>query len=85
MFFRMGGPAATRAIAPRSLAPIHEPLCTGSAGVATDELWPALSPRQRVYLFRSGPWDPHEIATINSGHFQHLQTITPTPLEGQHP
>src|ERR1700761_8760142 len=54
MFFRMGGPAATRAAAPRDQTAIAEPLCSGAAGLATDEAWPVVRPNQRVYMFRPG-------------------------------
>jgi len=36
MFFRMGGPAITRAAAPRSQQSIMAPLCAGSVGLSTD-------------------------------------------------
>lgn len=72
MFFRMGGPAATRASAPKDIATITEPLCESSIGIATDETWPAITPAQRVYVFRSGPWTKEDIARINNFGYQHL-------------
>jgi hypothetical protein len=76
MFFRMGGPGATRALAPRSRAGIVEPLCAGSVGVATDEAWPAIDSRQRVYLFRTGPWTQKDIARINALGYEGSRDIT---------
>lgn len=73
MFFRMGGPAATRATAPRDFSGIREPLCTGSAGIATDEAWPALDARQRVYVFHPGSWRAEDIALVNAGEYSKLQ------------
>jgi hypothetical protein len=75
MFFRMGGPTATRATAPRSLNVITEPLCSTSVGIATDEAWPSPLPSQRVYLFRSGPWTTNDIATINHLGYQSLHEV----------
>jgi hypothetical protein len=72
MFFRMGGPSATRALAPRSLNVITEPLCSTSIGLSTDEAWPVTLPSQRIYLFRSGPWTSNDIATINHLGYQSL-------------
>lgn len=75
MFFRMGGPASTRATAPRSQAAIIEPLCSGAAGLATDEAWPELRPAQRVYLFRPGSWTKNEIAQVNKFGYRGLRGI----------
>jgi hypothetical protein len=82
MFFRMGGPANLRATAPRSFSDIEEPLCTGSAGVATDELWPALDPHQRLYVFRPSSWRAEDLASINTGRYAQLQNITVASTEG---
>jgi hypothetical protein len=66
MFFRMGGPATTRAIRPKDASVVHEPLCSGSAGIATDETWPAIHNRERVYVFLPGSWTQQDIASINA-------------------
>lgn len=80
MFFRMGGPTATRATAPRSLSVIAEPLCSGSVGLATDEAWPTdIRPAQRVYLFRPGPWTQKDLASINSMGYQGLRGPLQSP------
>jgi hypothetical protein len=73
MFFRMGGPAATRATAPRSASTLTEPLCTTSLGLATDESWPTIQPTQRVYLFRPGPWTPQDLDRLNAFGYQSLK------------
>ena len=65
MFFRMGGPAATRATSPRSNS-LLEPLCTGSVGVSTDEAWPAIAPSQRVYIFNPHPWTNADLARLTT-------------------
>jgi hypothetical protein len=72
MFFRMGGPAATRATAPKS-NDVSEPLCSNSVGVATDETWPSITPSQRVYVFRPGSWTQQDIAKINTLGYQSLK------------
>jgi hypothetical protein len=66
MFFRMGGPATTRAIRPKDAGLVRESICSGSVGVSTDETWPAIHNRQRVYVFRSGSWTQQEIARVNA-------------------
>ncbi|HEY4358782.1 MAG TPA: DUF3142 domain-containing protein [Acidobacteriaceae bacterium] len=73
MFFRMGGPAATRAGAARSFEGIRESLCTGSVGLATDEAWPSLDARQRMYVFHPGSWRAEDIALVNAGEYSKLQ------------
>jgi hypothetical protein len=73
MFFRMGGPTATRADAPRSQQTIAEPLCAGSVGLSTDEAWPAVRPTQRVYLFHPGPWPKDSLARLNNFSYQSLK------------
>jgi len=73
MFFRMGGPAATRASAPRSLAAIDQPLCSSSVGLSTDEAWPQVPPGRRVYLFRPGPWTPNDLALVNRFGYEGLK------------
>jgi hypothetical protein len=72
MFFRMGGPTATRATRPKDAALVSEPLCSGSAGIATDETWPAIHSGQRVYVFRSGSWTKEDLARINASGYQGL-------------
>lgn len=76
MFFRMGGPAATRGNAPRSQSGMAEPLCSGAIGLSTDEVWPVLRPEQRVYLFRPGSWTQNELAGINRFGYQGLRGVT---------
>ena len=75
MFFRMGGPAATRATASRSEAAVREPLCAGSVGVATDEAWPAIAAGQRVYVFRSGAWGAENVAHANAKGYEGLRGV----------
>lgn len=65
MFFRMGGPAGERARRARSQDVVRAEVCAGSVGVSTDEAWPATGARQRVYVFRDGPWTKEEIAHVN--------------------
>lgn len=65
MFFRMGGPSGTRAKRARSQDGVRAGVCTGSVGVSTDEAWPAIGAKQRVYVFRDGPWTKEEIARLN--------------------
>lgn len=75
MFFRMGGPASTRATAERSFANIVEPLCEGSAGISTDERWIPIDSRHRAYLFRKGSWSKNDLALINEGRYTDLQRV----------
>ena len=79
MFFRMGGPAATRASAPRSTHSLAEPFCLSSVGVATDEAWPAIAPQQRVYVFRVGPWSAQDLANLNRIGYQGLDRFVQSP------
>jgi hypothetical protein len=79
MFFRMGGPAATRATRPRDSGVIAEPLCSTSAGVATDEVFPAIPTGQRVYVFRPGAWTQEDLAHVNAFGYQSLNTHLATP------
>jgi len=72
MFFRMGGPTISRATAPK-LDTVTLPLCAASMGIANDETWPAIAPRQRVYIFRSGPWTAADIAKLNTKGYQGLR------------
>lgn len=73
MFFRMGGPGGTRANSSRSQAVIAEPLCSGSVGLSTDEVWPAVRRNQRVYLFRPGPWTQDDIALMKRFGYEGLR------------
>jgi len=66
MFFRMGGPAAIRAIRPKDASLAREPLCSGSVGIATDETWPAIHNHQRVYVFLPGSWTQQDLAHVNA-------------------
>jgi Protein of unknown function (DUF3142) len=81
MFFRMGGPASIRASAPRNFADIEAALCTGSVGVSTDERWPSLDSRQRVYLFRVGSWNAKDLELVNRGRYRDLQTLARPPIQ----
>ena len=73
MFFRMGGPTATRASAPRNASTITEPLCSNSIGISTDEAWPNIQSTQRVYMFRPGSWTQKDLANINTLGYQGLR------------
>lgn len=73
MYFRMGGPATTRAAAARSQAAIAEPVCSGAVGVATDEAWPAIRSSQRVYIFNSGAWTKDSLARLNKLGYESLK------------
>lgn len=73
MYFRMGGPSLTRALRAKDAAPLPERLCSASAGIATDETWPALHSGERVYVFRSGPWTKAELAGVNAAGYQGLK------------
>jgi len=82
MFFRMGGPAEERARRARNQNDVRAALCAGSVGVSTDEAWPPIGPRQRVYVFRAGPWTKEEIARVNGAGYvgldhAELQGTTP--------
>jgi hypothetical protein len=77
MFFRMGGPAATRGSAPRSQSVVAEPLCSGSIGLSIDEVWPVLRPDQRIYMFRPGSWTQNDLARVNRFGYQGLRGPTP--------
>lgn len=77
MFFRMGGPAEHGAHAGTPLSGaavdptlfpavhhLHAP-CLGSIGVSTDEHWPPIRSRSRVYVFSPHPWESRELAALN--------------------
>ncbi len=76
MFFRMGGPAATRATAARSQSVIAEPLCSGSIGLSTDERWPAVRTNQRVYMFHPGSWPKNDLARVNRFGYEDLRGLS---------
>ena len=57
MFFRMGIDARP-SNRPGWTYPLREPLCESSAGLSTDEPWPALRSDQRIYVFHPGSWTP---------------------------
>jgi hypothetical protein len=82
MFFRMGGPRIMRITAPRNFSDIEEPLCTGSVGVATDERWPQVDGRQRVYVFRVGSWRAEDLASVNMGRYGQLQSLSTPSNQG---
>lgn len=74
MFFRLGGHA--RPADSKLGYRLHEPLCRGSAGISTDESWPALDAGQRIYLFAPRPWTPLQLAAVqnvDSGRARALQ------------
>ena len=77
MFFRMGGPAAIRAIRPKNAALVREPVCSGSVGISTDETWPAIHSRQRVYVFHPGSWTQRQLAQVNALGYQGLKGNPP--------
>jgi hypothetical protein len=58
MLFRMG--TGSREVHARldSAGDFHPAVCRGSVGLSTDEPWPMLSGRRRVYLFSPQPWTP---------------------------
>jgi hypothetical protein len=64
MFFRLGGSA--RPGDDKSGYTLREPLCQGSVGISTDESWPALNARQRVYLFAPRPWTAAQLEAVDS-------------------
>jgi hypothetical protein len=66
MFFRMGGPAAVRAIRPKDASLVREPFCAASVGISTDETWPAIHTLERVYVFTPGSWTQQELARVNA-------------------
>lgn len=43
---------------------IREPLCTGSLGVSTDELWPNEIEGKRLYVFAPKPWTQEMVASV---------------------
>jgi hypothetical protein len=77
MFFRMGGPAPLRATRPKDASVVHEPLCSGSVGISTDETWPAIHSRERVYVFLPGSWTQQELARVNALGYHGLRGDSP--------
>jgi hypothetical protein len=65
MFFRMGIEARPSSL-PGWTYPLCEPLCESSAGVSTDEPWPALRGDERVYIFHPGAWTPAAMANVEA-------------------
>lgn len=65
MFFRMGIDRRPSDL-PGWTYPLHEPLCESSAGVSTDEPWPALRADERIYVFHPGSWNPAAIANLEA-------------------
>ena len=65
MFFRMGGDRRA-SNGPGWTYPIHEPLCRTSAGVATDETWPAIPRDARIYVFHPGAWTPIDLEKVEA-------------------
>lgn len=56
MFFRMG-PDHFASEVPGWSYPVRAPVCRGSVGVSTDEAWPRLPARPRLYVFHPRPWN----------------------------
>jgi hypothetical protein len=56
MFFRME-PDRHRAPADARHFVVREPLCMGSVGVSTSEIWPEGMATKRVYVFADRGWD----------------------------
>ena len=65
MLFRMG-PDHPPTNLPGWTYPLREPLCEASAGVATDEPWPALRGDERLYVFHPGAWTPAAMAKLET-------------------
>jgi len=65
MFFRMG-PDHPLSNQLDWTYPLREPLCETSAGVSTDEPWPAIRRDERVYVFHPGAWTPAAVANLQA-------------------
>ena len=65
MFFRMGIDARPSNL-PGWTYPLREPLCETSAGVSTDEPWPALRADEHIYVFHPGSWTPAAMANVEA-------------------
>jgi hypothetical protein len=66
MFFRLGG--SHRPGGDKTGFRIREPRCLGSNGISTDESWPSLNPRARLYLFAPHPWTAPQLAALSNLH-----------------
>lgn len=66
MYFRLGG--SHRPAGDKTGYRILEPLCLGSNGISTDESWPVLDARARLYLFAPHPWTANQLAALSSLH-----------------
>jgi len=66
MYFRLGG--SHRPAGDKRSYRIREPLCLGSNGISTDESWPLLDARARVYLFAPHPWTAPQLAALSHLH-----------------
>jgi uncharacterized protein DUF3142 len=66
MFFRLGG--SHRPTGDKTSYRIREPLCLGSNGISTDESWPMLDARARLYLFAPHPWTALQLAALSNLH-----------------
>ena len=80
MFFRLGG--NSRPGDNKSGYPLRDTHCRGSVGISTDESWPTLDPRQRVYLFAPRPWTPLQLAAVqNLSNGRRASALQPNPAE----
>jgi hypothetical protein len=66
MYFRLGG--GNRPAGDKRGYRIREPLCLGSNGISTDESWPLLDARARIYLFAPHPWTAPQLAALSNLH-----------------
>lgn len=62
MFFRLGGSALPAA--DKSGYRMRDPRCQASLGISTDESWPPLNPRARLYIFAPRPWTHVQLAAL---------------------
>jgi hypothetical protein len=63
MFFRMGR-EQNLFRSPDKGSVIHEPLCSSSLGLSTDEAWPKDIGGKHLYIFNPRPWTPQSIAGL---------------------
>lgn len=63
MFFRLGGSA--RPAGDKGGYTMRELRCQASLGISTDESWPALNPRARLYIFAPRPWTHSQLSALN--------------------
>lgn len=66
MYFRLGG--SHRPAGDKRSYRIREPRCLGSSGISTDESWPLLDARARLYLFAPHPWTAPQLAALSNLH-----------------